>query len=113
MKPFRYLEKRPGGVELEWRMVELLNSTALHAEAGAMRHCVYSYTGRCMRRISGIWSLRVRTENGEKRVLTVEVNPRTRRIVQVRAAQNRRAGGRSYGILRKWAQFAGVALWVR
>jgi hypothetical protein len=106
--PFRFLETFPDGAELEWSVVELLNSSALRAEAGAMHHCVYSYTDRCLRRISSIWSLRAQTPNGEKRVATIEINPKTKAIVQVRANSNRRPGERSRALIRQWAEIAGL-----
>jgi len=50
-----------------------------------------------------IWSLRLRVKDGEKRIATIEVNPRRRAIIQVRAKCNQRPGSRSMEILRRWA----------
>jgi len=87
----------------EWTILELLNSDALYAEGRAMRHCVYTYSNRCRRGETTIWSLRLRVEEGEKRMATVEVDPRKRAIIQVRAKCNARPGPRTVEILRKWA----------
>ena len=83
----------------EWTIQELLDSDALYADGRAMRHCVYTYADRCRRGETSIWSLRLRVKDGEKRMATVEVTPRRRAIVQVRAKCNQRPGSRSIEIL--------------
>jgi hypothetical protein len=87
----------------EWTIRELLDSDDLYADGRAMRHCVYTYADRCRRGETTIWSLRLRVKEGEKRVATIEVNPRRRAIVQVRAKCNQRPVPSSIHILRRWA----------
>ena len=73
-----------------------------------MRHCVYSYTDRCRRGETAIWSLRLRVNGEEKRMVTIEVDPRSHSIVQVRAKCNLRPGPRSLEIMQQWATHAGL-----
>ena len=108
---YRLLEKRPGEEgDRDWTIVELLDSGALHSEARAMHHCVYSYMNRCRRRETTIWSLRLRAEGEEKRMVTIEVDRYKRAIVQARAKCNRWPGTRSGEIIRQWASWAGLSL---
>ena len=75
-----------------------------------MHHCVYSYMNRYRRRETTIWSLRLRAEGEEKRMVTIEVDPYKRAIVQARAKCNRWPGARSGEIIRQWASWAGLSL---
>jgi hypothetical protein len=108
IRPYRYLERRLGEEDLDWSILELLNSGALHAEGRAMCHCVHSYARKCKHGDSHIWSLRLRADGMEKRMATIEVDPRTRAIIQVRAKRNRAPGHRSSQIIRQWAAYAGL-----
>ena len=47
LQAYRYVQKCLGESELDWSVLELLNSAALHAEGRAMRHCVYTYANKC------------------------------------------------------------------
>ena len=108
---YRFLEKRsPEEGDLDWTIVELLDSTALHAEGRAMHHCVYTYANRCRCGETTIWSLRLRAAGEEKRMVTIEVDPHKRAIVQTRAKCNRWPGARSGQIIRQWASWAGLSL---
>jgi len=94
----------------DWSIVELVDSTALHTEGRAMHHCVYTYANRCRRGETTIWSLRLRAAGEEKRMVTIEVDPHKRAIVQTRAKCNRWPGARSGEIIRQWASWAGLSL---
>jgi hypothetical protein len=108
---YRFLEKRSAEVgDRDWTILELLDSTALHAEGRAMHHCVYTYVNRCRRGETTIWSLRLRAGGEEKRMVTIEVDPHKRAIVQARAKCNRWPGIRSGEIIRQWASAAGLSL---
>jgi hypothetical protein len=107
---YRFVEKRPDEPDLDWSVVELLNSSALHAEGRAMRHCVHTYANKCRRRETTIWSLRLRVDGEEKRKATIEVDPQRNCIVQIRAKRNRRPGVHSRRIIRQWAAHAGLDL---
>ena len=86
-----------------WQMMELTNSAQLRAEGAALNHCVASYADRCSRDLSRIWSLRF--WQGEKihHVVTIEVDPKRRAIVQARGRSNRVASGKPLRLLQDWA----------
>ena len=106
---FRFSEQRSGKEKsFDWSIVELLNSTALLTEGRAMRHCIYTYAKRCRCGETTIWSLRLRINGREKRMVTIEVDPRRRAIIQIRAKCNLRPGGRSREIINQWASSAGL-----
>lgn len=106
---FRYLERHENREDLDWSIVELLDSGALYAEGLAMRHCVFAYAGKCRRRASSIWSLRLRVGGVEKRKATIEIDLKSRAVVQVRGPFNRRAGQASRRAIRRWAAAAGLS----
>jgi PcfJ-like protein len=92
-----------GAPPRRWHMVELTNSAQLRSEGTALHHCVASYAYRCYQGASSIWSLRF--WQGEKihYVLTVEVDPRKRTVVQARGRANRTASGKPLRLLQDWA----------
>jgi hypothetical protein len=104
---YRFLEERDSDKsDLHWTICELLDSAALHAEGQAMQHCVYTYAQKCRRRETTIWSLRLRLSDQEKRMATIEVDPRRRSVVQLRERFNQRPGPASREIIRRWAEWA-------
>ena len=82
-----------------WHMVELINSAQLRNEGAALHHCVASYAKRCHRGISSIWSLRFWQVEKINHVLTVEVDPKRRTVIQARGRANRPASGRALRLL--------------
>ncbi|MBL8627058.1 MAG: PcfJ domain-containing protein [Myxococcales bacterium] len=101
------------GRTLCWDVIELTDAGALAFEGNAMRHCVFSYQAWCRSGASSIWSLRRRVERGDdygqaRAVLTIEVAPRTRTIVQVRGLANRVARGEPLAVVERWAQAQGL-----
>ena len=111
IQEYRYQEKRPEEeTDRVWSIQELLDSDALYAEGRAMRHCVYTYANQCWRGETTIWSLRLRVNEVEKRMATIEVDPRKRAIIQARGKCNQRLGARSLEIMRQWAVWAGLQL---
>src|SRR5262249_359439 len=107
--PFRYIEKGVNEPDRDWSIVELLNSAALRGEGRAMQHCVYTYAEKCRRRETTIWSLRLRVNLEEKRLATIEIDPRRCDIIQIKARRNRPPGHHSQQIIRQWASHAGLA----
>jgi len=87
----------------QWQMMELTNSAQLRMEGAALHHCVASYADRCRQGLSRIWTLRFR--NGEKvqHVLTIEIDPKRRAVVQARGRANRAASGKPLRLLQLWA----------
>ena len=91
-----------------WELVELTSSAQLRAEGTALQHCVASYGYGCWKGRARIWSLRRRRGVTCRSVVTVEVNPQSRTIVQARGFRNRRASGRVFEMLQTWASREGL-----
>jgi hypothetical protein len=107
VRDFRRIDASPKRI-VEWQVVELTCQAQLLAESRMMRHCVSSYRRKCNSGTSSIFSLRrIDDEDGQTTQrwhLTMEVDRRTRRIVQVRGKYNRYATTEEFQILRKWAE---------
>ncbi len=86
----------------QWRLLELTNASELRAEGAALHHCVASYADRCRRGASQIWSLRVTRGTRIRHVLTIEVDPKNRAVIQARGWRNRPASGKAMRLLREW-----------
>jgi hypothetical protein len=90
--------------DAHWRVIELTDSSQLAQEGRAMHHCVAGYAPRCARGTSRIWSLRQTSLDGnDVPVLTIEIEPRSATIVQLRGRHNRRAAGKPLAMVRRWA----------
>lgn len=92
----------PTAPPVQWELVELTNGADLRAEGAALKHCVASYAARCRRGLAWIWSLRRRRGSKIRSILTIEIDPRRRTIVQARGFRNRRPSGRELELLRTW-----------
>jgi hypothetical protein len=86
-----------------WQMVELTSSAQLRSEGAALHHCVASYAYRCHRGTSSIWSLRFWQAERIHHMLTVEVDPKLRMVVQARGRANREPSGKPLRLLQEWA----------
>jgi hypothetical protein len=86
-----------------WHLMELTNSAQLRTEGAALRHCVASYADNCSRGTCRVWSLRFRRDERVHHVLTIEVDPKRRAIVQARGLANRAASGKPLRLLQDWA----------
>jgi hypothetical protein len=91
-----------------WQMMELTNSAQLREEGAALHHCVGSYAHLCYRRSSSIWSLRILQGEKIRSVLTVEVDPKKRVVIQARGRANRLASGKPLQVLYDWAVREGL-----
>ncbi len=87
-----------------WTIYELLSSNALIAEGRAMHHCVASYAGSCAAGRSSVWSMQCSSHEGESRVLTIEVQPSDRRVVEARGKYNEPPAPKAMSILQRWAE---------
>jgi hypothetical protein len=96
----------------EWSIVELLDSGELQREGRAMRHCVADYARACVGGRSSIWSLRHRWEDQDAAhpVLTIEVHPWSRSVVQVRGKANARPSGWPLELVRRWVAREGLRI---
>jgi hypothetical protein len=90
-------------VLLQYDFVELTTSEQLRAEGLALRHCVASYAGYCWRGWSRIWSLRSTCGTRRRSIVTIEINPRARAIVQAKGFRNRRPTRRVRRLITDWA----------
>jgi hypothetical protein len=86
-----------------WTIRELLDSAELADEGRAMAHCVATYTAACAKRSSTIWSVAIEGKGKRERVVTVEVNPASREVVQAKARCNEVPNESCLAIMRKWA----------
>jgi len=89
----------------QWRVIELTDSTQLALEGRALNHCVRLYGWRCVSGSSRIWSLRrISAEGNDASVLTIEIDPKTATIVQLRGRYNARAAGEPLALVRQWVR---------
>lgn len=101
----------PESPEIAWHIVELLAAVELSKEGRAMKHCVATYVGRCVRGSSRIWSLREqRGDRAPESRVTIEVHPRYRCITQVRGRRNTRPPERMLALIREWARSQGLTI---
>jgi hypothetical protein len=97
------LAEDPSAPPTWWELTELTNSAQLRAEGVALQHCVASYSHSCWRGASRIWSLRRRRDSSVRSVVTLEIDPARRTIVQARGFRNRRATGKGLQLVQEWA----------
>ena len=93
-----------------WTITELTTARDLFAEGRAMKHCVASYSSSCARGQSSIWALEVDQSIGRSKVLTIEVQLRSRQIVQARGKCNALPCDKHKALLRRWAEQARLSL---
>jgi hypothetical protein len=86
------------GQQDRWTFRELTSGEELLREGQTMNHCVAGYAPRCVSGYSAIVSL---SHNDTPRV-TLEVNPRTRQIVQARGNFNRPANQPEQRVIDRW-----------
>jgi hypothetical protein len=108
---FEFVEGAERGGNLRiWTITELLSTKALVAEGRKMKHCVATYGHSCASGACSIWTLEVETFEGRAKMLTVEVHNASRLIGQARGKCNMLPGEKHRGILRRWAEKAGLSL---
>ncbi len=93
-----------------WTIRELLSSGALYREGAAMHHCVACYAWSCWHRDTTIWSMQYEKGGRRHRVLTIEVDARTRRIWQASRRANAHPSARQRHILEQWARQEGLKI---
>jgi hypothetical protein len=105
LKPLLLEEPSPeaSAPPIHWQMMELTNSAQLRIEGAVLRHCVASYADRCCQGASSIWSLRLRRGEKVRHVMTVEIDPNRRAVIQARGYANRAPSGRPLQLLQYWA----------
>ena len=91
-----------------WTIDELLTDKELRVEGGIMQHCVATYIHDCARRRTSIWSMKVQQGERRKRLLTIEVAPRTRTIWQAKGRRNSPPNDLANEMLHRWAEQEGL-----
>jgi PcfJ-like protein len=91
-----------------WTISELLTGRALFLEGQAMRHCAATYSERCAKRRTSIWSMQVENQRGRRRVLTIEVDLPKRTICQARRKCNRLPKAVEREVMERWAAQEGL-----
>jgi hypothetical protein len=107
---FRHVERDADAGLRCWMICELTSGDQLRREGMAMRHCVASYARACARRTTSIWSMRFEDGDRRFRVMTIEVDPSTRTIIQARRRGNAPPNEKALGVLRRWAGREGLRL---
>lgn len=77
---------------------EIVSSDKLYEEGLRMKHCVNMYTGRCVLGHSAIFSFTIDGINE----LTLEVDPRSKQLVQARGLQNRGSTRSENDLIKIW-----------
>lgn len=90
----------------QWTIRELITSADLLAEGRALKHCVYSYARSCASGRCSIWTLEVQFEQSKDKLLTIEIDSKSREIRQVRGYKNRYASDDETRIIALWAEKA-------
>ena len=85
-----------------WSFVELTSAEDLVRRGAEMRHCVAGYASRCASGNSAIVSVRF----NDARCITVEINPKTKQVVQARGQFNRPASAKEHRAISTWMNAA-------
>lgn len=93
-----------------WRIQELLSSAELMAEGRQMHHCVASYARSCDAGKCTIWAMSCEADAEKESVLTIEVDPASREVRQVRGKYDRLAREAEKSIIRRWTEQEGLRL---
>ena len=111
IEAFEFVEGAERGGNLKvWTITELLSTKALVAEGRNLKHCVATYARSCASGVCSIWTLEVETFEGRAKILTVEVQNAARLVCQARGKCNNTPGEKHRGILRRWAEKAGLSI---
>ena len=92
-----------------WHIREIISSKRLREEGKAMHHCVGSYVSMCKSGSAAIFSMSSATKiESEKRVLTIEINPKSKTVLQSRGKFNAAPDENAKRILNKWMSDNGL-----
>lgn len=105
IRPMRLLDDS-GPEPVEWRFVELTSTSQLYAHWWR----VVRHRRVCAGGYSSIWSLRLRNSASTESVLTVEIAPHSRKVLQIRGFAYRRPSGRARWLLAQWCEREGIEL---
>lgn len=89
-------------IDVVWKIKQLTSSKALRKEGNEMKHCVSSYSYRCKEGHCSIFHLEKVSELDTESALTIEVDNKSKRILQVRGKYNRLPTAYENQIISKW-----------
>lgn len=101
------------GVKAKWTFEEIATGAELFEEGKQMRNCIYTYLNDCLKGKTSVWSLRCHRSDYKKprRVMTVEIEPSKRSIVEVGVFANNdlkpETNGRhafAVSLIKEWAE---------
>jgi hypothetical protein len=97
-----------------WIIRQLTSGDALAAEGERLDHCVGEYVSCCLKGISSIWTMESRDLLRTRPLLTIEITPSTKTIVQIKGFKNRDPRENELAIIRQWAarEALSLAKWI-
>ena len=102
---FRYVElAKHKWSHLAWTIEQILDDSSLIAEGDTMCHCVAAYSDLCADGTTSIWSMKSHGTLTYHRILTIEVDPKTRTIIQARGLRNAPHAERARRVMSMWAE---------
>ena len=111
IQPFRMTEGTVGDPNFKiWTIRELITQQSLFIEGRKLKHCVASYVSSCAKGQSSIWSMELEQSSVVEKRVTIEVNPGTCHIVQIRGKLNRHPNQQELNIIRRWTTEAKLVL---
>lgn len=97
-------------IKTAWRIQEILSYKDLVEEGRVLHHCVASYGWRVETGDISIWSMNTEQVGIESRVCTIEVDNRSRIIVQARGHCNRQVTSDQFQVMQRWAGLNGLTI---
>jgi len=95
----------------KWTIRQLLSNQDLLAESRCLKHCVVTYTTKCKKGISSIWTMEIEYQTGRiKKLVTIEVINESRRINQIRGKRNRPVKSTEKEIIKRWCRQEGLTI---
>ncbi|MFK7768594.1 MAG: PcfJ domain-containing protein [Mariniblastus sp.] len=85
-------------------IVELLTGDELVVEGGILKHCVGTYDRHCVRGNSSIWSVRLTRNEVQRRILTIELCPTRKTIVQAKGKSNSAPTEEARALVKQWVR---------
>lgn len=83
---------------------ELCTSKELQQEGNTMHHCVSSYATSCAEKRTSIWSLSVSDKMGTRKMLTIDLQVPTKKIMEARGKYNEKPTSEGLRIIDIWAR---------
>jgi hypothetical protein len=110
VRGFEYIEQYGRAwLVRRWRIRELTDSDQLDDEAEALHHCVAGYAKACAAGRTSIWSLTCTDHRGaDRHELTIELNPKTREIIQARGRWDKRPTSNTRELMTFWVLQEGL-----